>query len=274
MEPFHFQQDVTVPHFSLTRWEREFPHLIAGMSARDRESVLQTNLWNYAFQVGGMPDQTIQNRKRLTQELGISFSSWTCGSQVHGTVIREVSREGRGRGSYSGDTAFSDTDGLLTREEDVLLTSFYADCVPLLFYSPDSGWIGVAHAGWRGTVGGIGQQMVEEMVIRGANRRQIHVAVAPSIGSCCYEVDKQVVSPLIKVLPNADERVLKPSGPGKWMLDLREANKQLLLQVGLLEKRIAVTGWCTSCHPELFHSHRRDQGKTGRMVAFIGKRKG
>ncbi|MDA8354428.1 MAG: peptidoglycan editing factor PgeF [Firmicutes bacterium] len=273
MEPFQLQDDVSVPYFSLRSWEREFPHLAAGISARDGESVENPNSTNYALHVGGRRETVIQNRKRLASRLGMPFSSWTCGEQVHGVAIREVTSADRGKGRESMDSAFPETDGLLTREPDLLLTSFYADCVPLLFYSPDPAWIGVAHAGWRGTVGKIGSRMVREIVRRGAARDQIHVAIGPSIGGCCYEVDEKVVMPLKDVLPNPGRAVVQPSGRGKWKLDLKEANRQLLLKEGLKEDQVVMTGWCTSCHPDLFHSHRRDHGKTGRMVAFIGMRK-
>ncbi|OYD06632.1 peptidoglycan editing factor PgeF [Paludifilum halophilum] len=274
MEPFQHREDSGIPYFSLTLWEREFPHLIAGMSARDRESIQHPNQSNYAWTRSGSGNGVIANRRRLVETLGVPLSSWTCGNQVHGTVIREVDADARGRGHQSRDTAFPETDGLLTREEDVLLTSFYADCVPLFFYSPDMDMIGVAHAGWRGTVGGIGPKMVREFVRRGADRKRIRAVIAPSIGACCYEVDAKVADPLCNILPEADRTVLKSVAEGRWKLDLKEANRRLLRGEGLLEEHLSVTHWCTSCHPDLFHSHRRDQGRTGRMVAFIGKRKG
>ncbi|MFC4076520.1 peptidoglycan editing factor PgeF [Salinithrix halophila] len=274
MEPFQLRNEQAIPYFSLLLWEREFPHLTAGISARNSESFHDPNLYNYALHVGSDPDRVLGNRRRLAEALNIPPASWTYGEQVHGTRIREVTNSEKGRGRHETSPALEGTDGLLTGEEEIFLFSFYADCVPLFFYSPDRGLVGVAHAGWRGTVGGIGPAMVEEFVSRGADRGQIRAAIAPSIGPCCYEVDDKVSQPLIKALPEADVQVLQPAGPGKWNLDLKEANRQLLLDSGLSGEHILVTHWCTSCHPELFHSHRRDQGKTGRMAAFIGKRKG
>lgn len=274
MEPFQLQRDVATPFFALVPWQRDFPRLTAGMSARDGESIKDPDCTNYALHTGAPKERVIQNRKVLTDQLGIPFSSWTCGEQVHGVGIREVTADECGKGGESVESAFPKTDGLLTQERGVLLASFYADCVPLLFYSPDANILGVAHAGWRGTVGRIGPKMVCEFVRRGAARENIRAAIAPSIGGCCYEVDGKVATPIEGILPNAGPEVLKLTGEGKWKLDLREANRRLLLKEGLKEDKILVTGWCTSCHPDLFHSYRRDQGRTGRMVSFIGMGKG
>jgi polyphenol oxidase len=274
MEPFHMRQDTSIPYFSLKEWEEKFPHLVVGMSARDIHSQEDPDRWNYALHVGEDPGRVVQNREQLLSQLRFPVSSWTCANQVHGTHVHVVNQSERGRGKESQETAIPATDGLITGEEDVLLSSFYADCVPLLFYSPEADIVGVAHAGWRGTVGEIGRRMVEAMESKGASAETILAAIAPSIGGCCYEVDEKVAHPLLEVLPDASSEVLRPVQPGKWKLDLRQANRQLLLRAGLQPENILVTKWCTSCHPELFHSHRRDKGKTGRMAAFIGKRKG
>lgn len=270
MEPFRYR-DANVPYFSLHPWEGAFPNLVAGMSARKASS--EPFRYNYAFHVGDDPGRVLLNRQKLAEQLGMAFSSWTCGEQVHGADIAEVTAADRGRGRNSLKTAIPSVDGLLTDEEDILLTSFYADCVPILFCCPDSGVIGIAHAGWRGTVAEIGPRMVERIVRRGSKRENILAAIAPSIGGCCYEVDELVTDPLSRVLSDLTG-VIRPSQPGKWMLDLRAANRKLLLQAGIREENIMVTGWCTSCHGDYFYSHRRDQGRTGRMVAWIGMRKG
>lgn len=274
MEPFQLRSDTTVPFFSLAPWEREFSQVVAGMSTRDRESINKPNRCNYALHVGSDPQQVIVERRRLMETLQFPFAAWTSAEQVHGVHIQEVKSQDRGRGRESRQSAFAETDGMITREADILLASFYADCVPLLFYSPDVNAVGVAHAGWRGTVNGIGPAMARKLVGMGADRDRIQAAIAPAIGGCCYEVDERVAAPVTEVLPDQADAVLKPAAPGKWMLDLREVNRRLLLAEGLNAENLVTTGWCTSCHPEHFHSHRRDQGRTGRMVAFIGLRKG
>jgi copper oxidase (laccase) domain-containing protein len=182
---------------------------------------------NYALHVGERTERVIQNRRELAKALGFPFSSWTCGEQVHGVHVSQVTNEDRGKGSTSRETAFKDTDGLITEETDILLTAFFADCVPLYFYCPDVDAVGLG-----------------------------------------------VIEPLKQSLkdPLALERVSVSHVPGKWRLDLRKANFELLKQSGVNPNHILVTKWCTSCDKEYFYSHRRDKGKTGRMVAWIGKK--
>lgn len=272
MEPFQYQ-DGAIPHLTLPSWEKRFPHLIVGMSARKPSEEDNGYTWNYALHVEDDPTHVVENRVKLMDMLNLPISSWTCGEQVHGTHIHEVTKEEGGRGSTSQKTAFTSTDGLLTCQENLLLTSFYADCVPLIFYSPATGWLGIAHAGWRGTTSGIGSQMVHQLVQRGADPEEIHVAIAPSIGGCCYEVDEPVIMALTQILVRPSEKVVTPAGRGKWKLDLRQANREILLNEGIRPEHLLVTQLCTSCRQDLFYSYRRDRGKVGRMVAWIGRRK-
>lgn len=273
MEPFIYQK-TNIPIFLLESWSDEFPHLTVGFSARFSEEE-DWNRSNYAFHVGERPDHVIRIRKKLTAQLNMPFEAWTSGEQVHDTNIELVGKQDRGKGRLNQEEAFPDTDGLLTFDADILLTSFYADCVPLLFYSPDRDIIGVAHAGWKGTVHGIAQKMIERIIRLGAAPENIRVAIGPSISSCCYQVDERVMDPLKQILvdPEIQQLIFRPGkGQNQYHLDLKEANKQILLQVGVSAKHITQSGWCTSCYPKYFHSHRRDKGNTGRMVAWIGKK--
>ncbi|RAL26024.1 peptidoglycan editing factor PgeF [Thermoflavimicrobium daqui] len=272
MEPFLFQSKKGLPFFSLAPWKKEFPHLQVGFSARKPQEDWST--CNYALHVGDNPAKVIYNRKQLSEALGVSFASWTCGEQVHGVHIEVVHSDQRGKGREVRETAFSDTDGLLTGETDILLTSYYADCVPLFFYSPDLDWVGVAHAGWKGTVAGIGEKMLQNLVELGANLKNIRVAIGPSIGGCCYEVDEKVIQPLRSILQSDELKptIAKRNNHSKWQLDLKQANAAIFLKNGINPQHLIISSWCTSCDLDYFYSHRRDQGNTGRMVAWIGKK--
>jgi len=272
MEPFRYRDSTSIPYFCLDAWEREFPHLVVGFSARRWGE--DWNCRNYALHVGDDAERVIHNRRMLSEELGIPFAAWTAGEQVHGVHVKIVTESERGRGKDSREHAFQETDGLITQVPNLLLTSYYADCVPLYFYSPDIDAVAVAHAGWKGTVGQIGRSVVEKLAGLGAQRDQIRVAIGPSIGPCCYEVDERVMEPLRRALDYREslERVSINHVPGKWQLDLKKANRELLIQAGVQPEYILVSSWCTSCDRDYFYSHRRDQGKTGRMVAWIGKK--
>lgn len=272
MEPFVLQER-DLPFFSLDYWQEQFPHLLVGISAKIPEKDWTAS--NYAFHVGNQPDQVRSNRKQLMDQLNLPFESWTCAQQVHGTDIKLVKEADRGKGGSHQKTAIPCTDGLFTYEPNLFLASFYADCVPLFFYSPDLDLVGIAHAGWKGTVHGMGRKMIERMIQWGAKREEIRVAVGPSIGMCCYEVDDRVIRPLTKELksPQKDQEVfVELDQKGKYKVDLKQANVQICLQAGVLPEHIVQSKWCTSCEMRLFHSHRRDQGNTGRMVAWIAKK--
>ncbi|MBA4547546.1 peptidoglycan editing factor PgeF [Thermoactinomyces intermedius] len=272
MEPFRYQQKNGVPYFTVEEWERMFPHLTVGFSAKDHKE--DKFCRNYALHVGDQPEQVLSNRKELSDALQMPFSAWTCGEQVHGVHIETVGEKHRGYGKDSRKTAFQDTDGMVTNETGILLAAYFADCVPLYFYAPDVDWIGIAHAGWKGTVGGIGSKMVGRFTSLGADPGKIRVVIGPSIGSCCYEVDERVYRPLENIL--SDEKALNEVAvsrePGRWQLDLKKANAKILEKAGVHPRHILLSRFCTSCDQDYFYSHRRDQGETGRMVAYIGKK--
>lgn len=253
-------------------WAERFPQLASGFSLRGGGvSIAPFAGLNVAAHVGDDPNHVRQNRNRLVKELGFAYESWTCATQIHGSDVWEVVAEDVGKGRLGQEDAISDADGLYTRLKGVLLASFYADCVPLYFFDPEHEVIGLAHAGWRGTVADIAGNMIRTWMDRfGSNPANIWAAIGPSIGRCCYEVDGLVASPVSALLGKKTDGVLFPSKDNKWLLDLREANRLIMIEAGIPAAHIEVTEWCTSCHADLFFSYRRDKGKTGRMASFIG----
>nr|WP_224749528.1 peptidoglycan editing factor PgeF [Polycladospora coralii] len=272
VDPFVFQETADIPIFIIKEWEERFPSLRVGFSARKKGE--DADCRNYALHVGNNGAQVIENRRKLAEFVDFSLSDWTCAEQVHHTRIAFAQDHDRGRGKKDRKTAFQNTDGLFSYRSNMLLASYYADCVPLYFYASDIGHYGVAHAGWKGTVQQIGPKMIQKLQERGARIEHIFVAVGPSIGPCCYEVDHHVIHPLKRVLNNQMQldRVAMSHTPAKWHLDLKEANASLLKNIGVKEQNVLQSNWCTSCDVNYFYSHRRDGGNTGRMVAWIGKK--
>ena len=161
-------------------------------------------------------------------------------------------------------------DGLLTDEPGVTLVTYYADCVPLYFLDPVHRAIGLAHAGWRGTVAGMGIKMAEAMAHKfGSRPEELLAAIGPSIGPCCYEVDQPVADAFAARTDWQPESFLRDCGNGKYMLNLWEANRRALLRAGLLEAHISVAELCTRCHADWLFSHRASGGKRGGMAAFL-----
>jgi len=226
---------------------------------------------NTALHVGDDPDAVIARRRAIAEAVGWSYEAWTCGEQVHGKRVHAVRREDAGSGREDRESAFADTDALITNEPDILLVQFFADCVPLYFLDPTTGAMGLAHAGWRGAVADIAGETVRRMTeCYGTQASDLRAAIGPSIGACCYEVDEAVIRH-IREIPGAD-RVLTPSVPGKKRLDLKELNRHFMIKAGIMPDRIELSSWCTGCRTDIFFSHRQENGQTGRMMSFLGRK--
>jgi hypothetical protein len=204
--------------------------------------------------------------------MDLSLDAWTNGRQQHTNHIERVLAEDRGRGAFSSDNCFPATDGLITDEPGILLAGFFADCTPILLLDPVQPAIAVVHAGWKGTALDIAAKAVEEMVLAfGSDPKDILAGIGPSIGPCCYEVDEPVIQQF------KDSRFgdcLKPGlAPDKANLDLVEANRQRLIHAGVHAENIQTIPLCTACRTDLFFSHRKEQGRTGRLAAVIALKK-
>jgi YfiH family protein len=281
MEAFEPVQKAKLPSlFLLPEWMSLDSRLTAGFTGRDGGiSEAPFASFNMGLHVGDEDADVIANRQRLTEALGWPFEAWTCTEQVHGNKVALVTAAERGRGRAALDTVIKDCDALMTDSKDVLLVSFYADCVPLYFFDPEHEAVALAHAGWKGTVAEIASATIEAMEkAYGTRRERLRAAIGPSIGSCCYEVDGPVIAQvqrLLGTLPAADterESMLELREHGKARLGLKEINRQIMIKAGILPSRIELSKWCTGCKRDLFFSHRAEGGRTGRMASWIGIR--
>ncbi|MBM7552839.1 peptidoglycan editing factor PgeF [Thalassobacillus pellis] len=264
-EPF---QQSNEAYLSLSPWLTIAPNLVAGISTRNGGvSKIPYDTLNLGLHIPDEPKDVLTNRNILADHVGIPLKRWVVGEQVHGTEAAVVSDKAAGMGTHSHQTALKGIDGLITNERNLLLTAFFADCVPLFFIAPDRGWIGIAHAGWKGTVGNMAAEMVEAFNKQGIHPDELFAAVGPCIGKQAYEVDQNVVG---KIDGYLKDQVVTPLNNGKFVLNLRELNRLLLLEAGIRKSALEVTGHCTYQDSNRFYSHRRDQGKTGRMLGFIG----
>jgi len=264
MEPFVWDTgQQKQPLLPLAEWRSE-SGLSAGFTTRFAG--------NAALHVGDDAAAVIERRRAIAAALGWPFEAWTCGEQVHGSHVRVVRKEDAGSGRMDRTSACSDTDALIANEPDVLLVQFFADCVPLYFHDPTTGAIGLAHAGWKGAVADIAGQTVRGMAeAYGTRPSDLRAAIGPSIGACCYEVDEAVIRH-VREIP-AVERVLTPSRPGKEMLDLKQLNRHFMIKAGIMPDRIELSSWCTGCRTDIFFSHRKEKGATGRMMSWLGRKK-
>lgn len=274
MDPFTTQEEMAWSMPSVKTAEKSLS-VVAGISTRlNGVSSAPFSSLNMAFHVNDEPSDVKENRIRLGKALNFEADQWTGAVQIHKDRIERVTATHRGLGALDYSSALPDTDGLYTTEPNLLLTMNYADCVPLYFYSIKNEVVGIAHAGWRGTVMNIGGKMVREWdKIFSVNTNDIQVMIGPSIGKCCYEVDESVMNEVRHVHPHNEEAVAINTKKGKYQLDLKELNRRLLIEEGIPAGNINVSDVCTSCSNHLFFSHRKDGGKTGRMIGFIGLRR-
>lgn len=211
-----------------------------------------------------------RNRDLLLASLGLTRSAVCAFDQVHGVRVLV------GRPTWFEEEA----DAAISDDPDLLVVVSAADCFPVLFHDTTGGAVGAAHCGWRGAAGRLPETVVRAMTATyGTAPEDLHVAVGPGIRGTCYEVSDDVARRFVAaglgaclVRPAQGERAGTAPGAGHvggWLLDIEAAIRQSLRAAGVAPERIDVMGRCTHCEPELFYSHRRDAGRTGRSWAFV-----
>lgn len=213
-------------------------------------------------------DKVTENYKRFCRASGFEFDTLVASSQDHHTFVRVCTKENCGVG-ITKPKDIKSVDALVTNEKGVTLVTYYADCTPLFFVDTKKKAIGLAHAGWRGTVGEIGANVIQTMVENyGTNPSDVICAIGPAISKCCYEVDKACADNFY-ALNLDDSKFVFPKEDGKFMVDLLETNRQILMRAGVKEENITISDLCTKCNCDLLWSHRATNGKRGTMSAFM-----
>lgn len=223
---------------------------------------------NMSFNRGDKEENVTENYKRLCAAIGVEFENLVASAQDHHTFVRRVTSAERGIGIYKPRDMES-VDALITNEPEVALVTYFADCTPLMFVDMSGKAIGAAHAGWRGTVGRIGEKTVLEMQKQfGTAPENIIASIGPAINKCCYEVDEPVAYQFEQLNLNSKLFII-PKDKGKYMIDLVEANRQILLFSGIPEENIITSDVCTRCNHDLIWSHRATNGRRGGMCGII-----
>lgn len=159
-------------------------------------------------------------------------------------------------------------DAILTDNPDVTLFMRFADCTPILLFDPVKNIIGIAHAGWMGTIKQVAAAAVDAMVAAfGTHPEDILAGIGPSIGPDHYEIGQDVITRIRETYHDDTEKLLIYR-EGHAFFNLWQANKLTLKNAGV--RSIEISGLCTACHPEDWYSHRAEKGRTGRFGALIG----
>lgn len=230
---------------------------------------------NLALHVGDLPADVIANRQRFVQSLGFNLADIVTPNQVHGERIFRADDNYRGCGCMNYADSIPETDALITDVPNLPLMLCFADCVPIFFVDVERRAIGLAHGGWKGTLKRIAAKTLLRMQEEfGTQAKDCMIGIAPSIGSCCYEVGGEVVDKCKAAFPNHNELLINRDG--KTYLDLWQANVVQLLEVGVPQDNIDVAGECTCCQSSWYFSYRSAQRKgldrTGRIAALIALR--
>lgn len=238
----------------MIRWERE-PYVVAFTTREGGVSSGAFESLNLGALTDDDPLKVVENRRRACDSVGADAATATMAWQHHGVEVTQAEP----RGLVTPGTQFDRCDGLWSDEPGQAMMLLTADCLPVALARANGSQpaLAVLHVGWRGLLAGI--------VDRGARALgggKLAGAVGPGIGPCCYEVGEEVAGPFRSAY--GDGIV----SDGK--LDLWSASEQALRAAGCEE--VERTDLCTSCHPELFFSHRRDHGRTGRqgIVGYVG----
>ncbi|HIW21084.1 MAG TPA: peptidoglycan editing factor PgeF [Candidatus Dorea intestinavium] len=238
--------------------KQAFTTRLGGVSTGDCASM------NISIQRGDLPENVLENTKRLSKAVGVKEDSLVFSAQTHTTNVVEVTRE-----NYKDN--FADVDGMITKVPGLTLVTFYADCVPLYFVDPVKKAIGLSHSGWRGTVHKMGKVTVEAMTKAfHSNPKDILVGIGPSICQDCYEVSEDVIKEVNHAFKGYQEKDLYyQKDNGKYQLNLWRANELVLEEAGILKENLATTNLCTCCNSDFLFSHRASKGKRGNLSALL-----
>ncbi|MBV9217287.1 MAG: peptidoglycan editing factor PgeF [Acidobacteria bacterium] len=208
-----------------------------------------------------------ENRRRFLRLFDGDFRlalAW----QVHGDNIRVV--------ESIEDAGDSDeyADALISNIPRVLLAAKTADCVPVLIGDPVTGSFAAVHAGWRGTAQSIVIKAINKLSeVYGTDPHNLICAIGPAASKCSYEVGQDVIDQFAAAFQRS-EKYFEPTRDGHALVDLHDANRDQLIDSGVMEEKISTAPFCTMERPDLFFSYRLEKskfGKTGRLLSVIGR---
>jgi YfiH family protein len=205
---------------------------------------------NLGILTDDQPERALENRRRLAASAGLEPERVAMGWQVHGSEVLEWAAPPEASAYASPGTERPRVDGHTTTLAGIGLLVLAADCLPIALASPDR--VAMVHGGWRGLAGGVIERALERFA-----GEPVAAAVGPGIGPCCYEVGPEVLEAFADLPGVASGR----------RLDLKAVARRRLASGGV--RRVEDVELCTSCRPDLFFSHRRDRGVTGRQGGLV-----
>ena len=247
--------------YTIPKIFQQFPELIAIESNRKGGvSKSPFNSLNLGLFTDDDSENILENRRRIFENLGIKLSRVTQSHQVHKDKILKVTRS----------KVYEGYDALITENANTFLSVTVADCTPILIYDAKNQAVAAVHAGWKGTVLDITAKTIQRMRDEfKTNPRDCYAYVGTCIDENSFEVGEDVAAMFTYDLKRLDKSGRKP----KFYVDLKKANLAQLIKCGVPENQIEVSTFSTVLDNDTYFSHRKEKGKTGRMVALIGVKK-
>jgi YfiH family protein len=225
-----------------------YDSLNLGLNTQDEASSVRANRLA-AFEAGGTE---------------LARSVHAC--QVHGDTILEAGEAEAGRGSLAWEQGLPACDALWTRAKGLPLSIGHADCLALLLVDRQAGLLGLAHAGWRGALAQVPAKLAKALLAQGAQAGRLQALLSPCLGPDHLELAEEQWR-LFQAADPAWKGYCSRLEGGHFKLDLWGCTRRQLEALGLRAQQIQGQELDTWDHPELFYSHRRDQGQTGRMLS-------
>ena len=237
---------------------------ITGTTLKDTTELEDNNM---ALHVCKNAEHVLENREKLAASLHTKLDHLVCANQTHSANFHKVTLADKGSGAKQIETAIPDTDALYTYESNLLLGSFTADCVPVIFFNEANGLIGVIHSGWQGTVKEITPKLFEHLIqIENCNPSDFHVQIGAALSQDKFEVDEDVYLKF-KNLGYTDDLMYYDVQSHKYHIDNQQTVKKQCELAGIPTKNITIDDTCTYSSSEGF-SYREDK-QCGRHLSFI-----
>jgi len=233
----------------------EFPEVIQGVSTRGFGTMKMLV----------SDPKVIKNRENFTRALGVNLNSIVVAENVHGAKIAIVGKGDSGRGAFNNLECIQGVDGLITREPNVNLMITAADCLPIVCYDPILKIVGIAHAGWRGILAGVGSNLINEFKVLGSKPENLVVGIGPGICQRHFVVKNDILSKFKDIYPKA-AFIRNHDG----YVDLKVCLSEQLLKTGVTKYHLEVANECTVCNNYYFGSFRREGDKAIYQAVIIG----
>lgn len=218
-------------------------------------------------------EKAIADYKNICKEIGNCYKNLVKTNQNHTNEVKVVERKINVDEPDINLKKYKNTDGLITNQKNILLSTTNADCILLLFYDPVKKVIANTHSGWRGTLQRISVKTVEKMQKEfGCNPQDIICCIAPSIRKCHFEVEedvKEMFSVEFRDLAEISQIIEETIPNKKWNIDTVIINKVILKNAGLRDENIIDSGICSVCNSDIIHSFRSEGKNYGLNTALI-----